>query len=107
MAGRYRRWAGTGPWGTTYPANLRLKLAGHGRGSWLAYSGNLHTRPSMPDFALRAMNEDDRRAIYRFVASLGPGGKPAPAYLPPGPEPPPPYFELVAAAGAARRPPAS
>jgi mono/diheme cytochrome c family protein len=84
-----------GPWGTTYPANLRLKVAGMDEQAWLTYSGNLHTRPLMPDFALRAMHEDDRRAIYRFIRSLGPAGKPAPAYLPPGQKPPAPYLELV------------
>jgi hypothetical protein len=49
----------------------------------------------MPDFNLRAMHEDDRRAIYRFIRSLGPAGQPAPAYLPPGQKPPAPYLELV------------
>jgi hypothetical protein len=62
---------------------------------WLEYSANLRTRPIMPDFAVRAMTEEDRRAIYRFVRSLGPGGQPAPSYLPPGQTPPLPYFSLV------------
>ena len=83
-----------GPWGTTYAANLRLKLAEMDEALWLAYSATLRTRPLMPDFALRAMSEDDRRALYRFVRSLGPAGAPVPAYLPPGQEPPLPYFEL-------------
>ncbi len=67
---------------------------------WLAFSGSLRTRPIMPDFALRAMSEDDRRAMFHFIKSLGPGGEPAPAYLPPGHAPQPPYFELVLPAGA-------
>ncbi|MCL1635211.1 hypothetical protein M2650_11305 [Luteimonas sp. SX5] len=62
---------------------------------WLEYSAKLRTRPLMPDFALRAMTEADRRAIYRFIKSLGPGGGPAPAVLPPGHKPAPPYLELV------------
>lgn len=84
-----------GPWGTTYAANLRLKLAEMDETQWLAYSANLRTRPLMPDFALRGMREDDRRALYRFVRSLGPAGMPAPAYIPPGQEPAPPYLDLV------------
>jgi mono/diheme cytochrome c family protein len=84
-----------GPWGTTYPANLRLKLANMDEAGWMQYSANLHTRPLMPDFTLRAMHEDDRRALYRFVHSLGRAGQPAPAYLPPGVTPPPPYLDLV------------
>lgn len=85
----------SGPWGTTYAANLRLTLAGMDEAQWLEYSANLRTRPIMPDFAVRAMTEEDRRAIYRFVRSLGPGGQPAPSYLPPGQTPSLPYFTLV------------
>ena len=85
----------SGPWGTTYAANLRLKAAEMDEAGWLKYTGELHTRPIMPDFALRAMHEDDRRALYHFIRSLGPGGSKAPDYLPPGTPPPPPYFMLV------------
>jgi len=84
-----------GPWGTTYPSNLRLRMTEMDEAQWLAYSADLHTRPMMPDFAVRAMHEDDRRAIYRFARSLGAAGEPAPAYLPPGRPPPLPYVQLV------------
>ncbi|MFS8138068.1 MAG: cytochrome C [Thermomonas sp.] len=84
-----------GPWGTTYPVNLRLKLQDMDEAAWLKYSGQLHTRPPMPDFAVRAMHEDDRRAIYRFIRSLGPAGVKAPDYLPPGQMPSPPYMQFV------------
>lgn len=84
-----------GPWGTTYAPNLRLKLVDMDETQWLDYSAALRTRPIMPDFSLRAMSQADRRAIFHFIKSLGPGGAPAPAYLPPGQDPPPPYFELV------------
>ena len=62
--------------------------------AWLKYSGELHTRPIMPDFQLRAMKEQDRLSIFRFIKSLGPAGQPAPAYLPPGEKPSPPVWEL-------------
>ena len=84
-----------GPWGTTYPANLRLKLQDMDEAGWLTYSASLHARPPMPDLAVRTMNADDRRAIYRFIHSLGVAGQPAPAYLPPGTTPPPPYVQWV------------
>jgi mono/diheme cytochrome c family protein len=84
-----------GPWGTTYAANLRLKLAEMDEDTWLKYSGELHTRPIMPDYNVRAMSEDDRRALYRFVRSLGPAGEKAPDYLPPGRQPPLPYMQMV------------
>lgn len=99
-----------GPWGTTYASNLRLRMQEMTEAQWLAYSGNLRTRPIMPDFTLRAMSEADRRAIYQFVRSLGPAGEAAPAYLPPGQTPPAPYFSLVLpevqAQGAPGAPPA-
>lgn len=98
-----------GPWGTTYASNLRLRMQEMTEAQWLAYSGNLRTRPIMPDFTLRAMSEADRRAIYQFVRSLGPAGEAAPAYLPPGQTPPAPYFSLVLpeAQGAPGAPPAA
>lgn len=85
----------SGPWGTTYPTNLRLSAASKDEAAWLAYTADLHTRPMMPDFAVRAMSEDDRRALYRLIRSLGDAGPPAPAYLPPGQKPPPPFVQLV------------
>ena len=96
-----------GPWGTTYPANLRLKAAEMDETAWLKYTGELHTRPPMPDFNLRAMKEDDRRAIYRFIRSLGSGGQPAPAYLPPGEKPQAPYVEFVMPPGPTAAPAAA
>lgn len=93
-----------GPWGTTYASNLRLTVASLDEAQWLAYTANLHTRPIMPDFMLRQMREHDRRAIHRFVRSLGPAGAPAPQALPPGQAPPPPYFQLVLPAPGAPAP---
>jgi hypothetical protein len=63
--------------------------------AWLKYSAELHTRPPMPDFAVRMMNETDRTALYRFIRSLGPAGQPAPAYLPPGQAPQVPYVQWM------------
>ena len=91
----------SGPWGTTYPANLRLKVADMDDAAWLKYTAELHTRPIMPDFNVRAMKEQDRLAIFRFIKSLGPAGQPAPAYLPPGQKPQPPYMELMLPPGPA------
>ena len=76
-----------GPWGTTYPTNLRLHLATMSEEEWMRKASNLSTRPPMPWFALRDMTEQDLRAIYRYVRSLGPAGSPAPAFVPPDREP--------------------
>ena len=73
-----------GPWGTTYPANLRLLMAKLGEDDWVKLAHNAQMRPPMPWFALRDMSEGDLRALHRFVRSLGPAGAPAPAYVPPG-----------------------
>lgn len=84
-----------GPWGTTYASNLRMTIGSMDEAAWLQYSGALHARPPMPDFMLRAMKEQDRVAIYRFIRSLGTSGQAAPAYMPPGETPPMPYVKWV------------
>ncbi|RPI43680.1 MAG: cytochrome C [Betaproteobacteria bacterium] len=76
-----------GPWGTTYPTNLRLYLAGMSEEQWVKTARTLTARPPMPWFNVRDMSEQDLRALYRFVSSLGPAGHPAPAYLPPDRQP--------------------
>ena len=93
LVGTHFGW--NGPWGTTYPANLRLKAQEMDEAAWLAYTADLHTRPPMPDFALRVMNEQDRRALYALLRALGPAGEAAPAYLPPGTQPPLPYAQWM------------
>jgi hypothetical protein len=52
-------------------------------------------RPPMPWFSLRDMDDADLKAIYHFVRSLGPSGKPAPAYARPGQSVSTPYIEFV------------
>ena len=73
-----------GPWGTTYPANLRLYFQSMSEAQWLKTAKSLKTRPPMPWFTLHEMTKSDLRAMYRFVRHLGPAGQPAPAYVPPG-----------------------
>tara|TARA_R100001377_G_C3191751_1_gene110895 strand:+ start:496 stop:702 length:207 start_codon:yes stop_codon:yes gene_type:complete len=51
--------------------------------------------PPMPWFNLRAMSEDDLRAIYRYISSLGELGEAMPAYMPPGTVPDSPYIVFV------------
>jgi mono/diheme cytochrome c family protein len=80
-----------GPWGTTYAPNLRLFLQGMSEDQWVETARNLKRRPPMPWYTVNIMHEDDLRALYRFVVSLGDPGEPAPAFLPPGEEPTTPY----------------
>jgi mono/diheme cytochrome c family protein len=83
-----------GPWGTTYPINLRLYMQKLSEDEWLKVAKTAEYRPPMPWFALHDMTREDLRAIYRFTRSLGPAGEPAPAYVPPGQEPKQPFVQF-------------
>ncbi|HMA88664.1 MAG TPA: c-type cytochrome [Burkholderiales bacterium] len=83
-----------GPWGTTYPPNLRLYMQGLSESEWLAKARTLSTRPPMPWFSVRAMSDSDLRALYRYVRHLGPAGEPAPAYVAPSGAPSQPYVQF-------------
>ena len=72
-----------GVWGTTYATNLRLYMQELSEDQWVTKARNLSARPPMPWFAIQAMTDEDLRALYRYVRSLGAAGKPAPAYVPP------------------------
>jgi mono/diheme cytochrome c family protein len=85
-----------GPWGTTYPVNLRLYMQNLSEREWVAKGKTLKARPPMPWFNVNAMTETDLRAIHRFIRSLGPAGEPAPAFVPPNQEPKPPYVTFPA-----------
>lgn len=80
-----------GPWGTTYPRNLRLFVKDLSEEQWVKEAKSLRRRPPMPWFNLNKMHEDDLRAVYHFIKSLGEPGEQAPAFIPPGQEPPMPY----------------
>ncbi|HKE93168.1 MAG TPA: c-type cytochrome [Povalibacter sp.] len=72
-----------GPWGTTYPINLRLFMQSVTAEQWVAIARR-PARPPMPWFALRDMTDADLLAIYHYVRSLGPTGEHAPSWVPPG-----------------------
>lgn len=80
-----------GPWGTTYPSNLRLYMQKLSEDQWVKTAKTIALRPPMPWFALHDMTINDLRAIYRFTRSLEPAGGPAPSYVPPGQEPKGPF----------------
>jgi mono/diheme cytochrome c family protein len=72
-----------GPWGTSYPANLRLTIPSMTEDQWLQFA-RAPRLPPMPWFNLKAMNDDDLRSIYRFIQNLGPKGARVPAAAGPG-----------------------
>jgi ABC-type phosphate/phosphonate transport system substrate-binding protein len=87
-----------GPWGTTYPANLRLTAQNLTADQFVTLARS-PLRPPMPWYNLRDMQDSDVKAIYAYLKHIGPAGEPAPAYVPPDktpagpfvtfPEPPP------------------
>lgn len=84
----------SGPWGVSYPSNLRLVAAQVDEAGWKArvQKGGL---PPMPWPSLRAMSEADLVAVYRYLRHLGPAGEPAPQALAPGQPVTTPHFVFV------------
>jgi mono/diheme cytochrome c family protein len=83
-----------GPWGTTYPTNLRLYMQDLTEDQWVKKARTLMARPPMPWFNVRDMTNSDLRALYRYIRLLGPAGKPAPAYVPSGETPAGPFVQF-------------
>lgn len=84
-----------GPWGTTYPPNLRLYFDKLTAQEWIQNARTLKTRPAMPYWIFRYLSDKDLSDIYAYIHSLGPAGKPAHPDVPPGQDAPPPYLKLV------------
>lgn len=81
-----------GPWGTTYPANLRISLSKMSEEEFVKYGHQLESRPPMPWFGVNAMSDNELRSLYQYVRSLGEVGKPAPEYVKPGEVPKTPFI---------------
>ncbi len=82
-----------GGWGTTYPINLRSYIGLISENDWVLKTKTLKTRPPMPWWSLNAMTEEDLRAIYKYIKSLGIVENSVPSYVPPGVEPKTPYIQ--------------
>jgi hypothetical protein len=85
-----------GPWGTSYPANLRLFIPQLAEQDWVAFAHVFRANPPMPWFDVHRLTDHELEAIYAFVKHLGPTGKPAPSDLPPSEKPKPPYINMSA-----------
>ena len=85
-----------GPWGTTYPTNLRLVARDKGsEEAFLDYARTFHAKPPMPFFNVHAMDEGDIRSLYQYIVSLGEPGDASPQALAPGEEPKTPYIVVA------------
>src|SRR5262245_45512536 len=80
--------------GTTYAINLRLYVHNLSEEGWIHVARTAQSRAPMPWWSLRDTNDDDLRAMYRYIRSLTPLGEPAPSFLPPDQVPPRPYQQL-------------
>ena len=54
-----------GPWGTTYPSNLRLYFQTLSEEEWLKLAHTRNTMPPMPWPSLHSMSNQDLISIYR------------------------------------------
>ena len=52
-----------GPWGTTYPLNLRLDLKIMSEDRYVQYMMGLRTKPPMPWWNVRGMDEGELRSL--------------------------------------------
>lgn len=72
-----------GPWGTTYPRNLRATVASLTENEWVArlQAGGA---PPMPWYNVSRLPDHDARAIYPCIRTLGEPGPLAPPRPGPG-----------------------
>ena len=84
-----------GPWGTTYPPNLRLDAQKMTAEQFMVLARS-QLRPPMPWFNVRDMSDSDVKAIYAYLKHLGPAGQPAPQYVPPDQKPSGPFVQFPA-----------
>lgn len=85
----------SGPWGTTYPTNLRQHLGTMDEERWVRHARTLETRPPMPWFNLQRTSEDDLRAMYRYIRSLPADDTRVPEFVPPGQSPVTPHIVMT------------
>ena len=83
-----------GPWGVSYPANLRLTVQSMTETEWLPFA-RVERLPPMPWFALRDMSDDDLRSVYRFIRTLGPKGERMPVAVGPNADVATPFIQFT------------
>ncbi len=66
-----------GPWGTTYPPNLRLSAKDMAADDWVTILRARRDKPPMPWPSVHAMSDRDLRAVFAYIKSLPVTGDPA------------------------------
>lgn len=83
-----------GPWGVSYPSNLRLTVQGMSEVQWLKFA-RAQRLPPMPWWALRDMSDEDLRSVFLFIRDLGPKGERMPAAVGPDGKVTTPYIQFT------------
>lgn len=83
-----------GPWGTSYPWNLRTMVQRMTEAEWVEFVKGYKALPPMPATSLVGMSADDLGAIYTFIKYLGGTGSEAPSGIAPGVAPQTPYVDF-------------
>lgn len=83
-----------GPWGTTYASNLRLRVQEMSEDEWVDMLKTRKAKPPMAWPSVNSMSEQDLKAIYAYVKSLGPKGQQVPLAVGPDQVPGTPYLSL-------------
>ena len=103
-----------GPWGTTYPQNLRRFVQPFTAEQFVEVVRKRRDRPPMPWSQLHAMSDADLKAVYAYLKHLGAThglAQPASDWVPPDREPSTPFILMVpqapAPAAATAAPPPS
>lgn len=84
-----------GPWGTTYPANLRLTVQNLTEQQWIEMLKTRKGMPPMPWPSVNGLNESDAKALYAYIKSMGVKGERAPLAVAPGVMPQTPYLSMM------------
>lgn len=92
LTGSFLGWRGS--WGTTYAPNLRLRVQEMAEEEWVMILQVREDLPPMPWMNTNKMSEEDMKALYQYIKSLGPKGEHVPEALDPDIEPETHYINL-------------
>jgi mono/diheme cytochrome c family protein len=84
-----------GPWGTTYAANLRLRVQELSEEDWVTMLRTRRALPPHPWVNTNQLSDSDARAMYQYIRSLGPVGEPMPASVAPDRAPSTAYLSMI------------
>lgn len=84
-----------GPWGTTYPSNLRLLAQELSEEEWVTMLQTRKALPPHPWVNTNKLSVPDAGAMYEYIRSMGPAGEPVPTAVPPDREPTTAYLSMI------------